>query len=150
MDAVLIQIADAVTAELNGATLSQDFTAVRVYVPLHDNQELVDLKVTVVPNGRHSTLLDRGGRAFNDYVVDVGVQKSLPQGPLTDVQLNAACDPLMSFAEEIVSLFYTHVLTTYPAARCTSIKNEPVYYPAHVDQQGTFTSVVSLTFRIGK
>ena len=43
MSAVVVEIAEAVTAALNAATLSQTFVAERAYVPVHELPDLVDL-----------------------------------------------------------------------------------------------------------
>ncbi len=49
MSAVITDLADAVVDKLNAASLSQSFTAERAYVPIHQLEQLSDLKVSVVP-----------------------------------------------------------------------------------------------------
>lgn len=149
MDAVLIQIADAVTGALGNALLSQTFDPNRAYTPVHNIKDLTNLSITVIPIERRTILLDRGGHSFNDYVIDVVIQKSLPHGPLTNDQINVFCDPLMFLAEEIAALFYINILTDYPQARCTSAEHAPVVAHHHIDEERVFTSVVQLTFRVG-
>ncbi len=150
MAAAVIAIADAVTAALNAATLSQSFVATRHYVPVHQLDDLADLKVTVVPASLVSTILDRGGNALNSYVIDVGVQKTIGQGSMTPTQVNAACDPLMVLAEEISGQFQGKPLAGFPQARCIEAKNAPIFVPAMVDELRVFTSVLSLTFRLAR
>lgn len=151
MAAVLIEIADAVAAALNGAALSQVFTAERAYVPVHDLEDLDALKVTVVPAGLTLALLDRSPRHMHDYVVDVGVQKRFGSGALTPAEILAACDPLMKLTEEVVDLFRGKALPVAAgSAVCTAAANNPVFAPAHADEKRVFTSVVSLTFRLGR
>jgi hypothetical protein len=54
---------------------------------------------------------------------------------------------LMERVEEIADLFRTQPLAGFPSARCTEVKNEPVYALEHLDELRQFTSVVTLTFR---
>jgi len=77
MPASIVAIADAVTAELNGNSFSQPFTAQRLYLPVFDLQGMSQLKVTVVPKGIISASLDRS-RDSLDYQIDVAVQKKTP------------------------------------------------------------------------
>ena len=48
---LITQVAEAVISELNGATFSLPFTAVRSYLPRSELAELKTLKVMVVPSG---------------------------------------------------------------------------------------------------
>jgi hypothetical protein len=149
--AVILQIADAVVAALNGATLSQTFLAERAYVPVHELRDLVTLRVSVVPTGLSLQLLNRSPRHLIDYVVDIGVQKHIDGDALTTAEVLAECDPLMLLAEEIGDLFRGKSLAIAAgAAVCVEIANRPVFAPAHLDEKRVFTSVVSLTFRLGR
>ena len=140
MSASIVAIADAVTAELNGNTFSQPFTAQRLYLPIFDLQSMADLKVTVVPRGISSSSLDRSRDSF-DYQIDVAVQKKTPN----DV---ASIDPLLLLVEEIGDHFRSNVLASFPGARCTNVENTPVYAPDHLHELRQFTSVLTLTFRL--
>jgi hypothetical protein len=137
--AVILDIADAVVAQLNAATFSQPVTAVRHFQPKFELSEMTDLKVSVVPRSLASKSLDRNRDSF-DYLIDVAVQQK------TDMS-QAALDALMTLVEEIADHFRTQPLTTYPNARCTEVKNEPVYALEHLDEFRQFTSVITLTFR---
>lgn len=150
-DAVIIQIADAARARLAGAALSLDFVPERAYVPAHDLEDLDALKVTVVPAGLTLALLDRTPRHTHDYVIDIGVQKRIGVGPMTGAQIIAACDPLTAFTEEVLDLFRGRALPVAAGtAVCTAAANSPVFAPAHLDERRVFTSVLSLTFRMGR
>lgn len=142
MSAVVVEIAEAVTAVLNAATLSQTFTAERAYVPVHELTDLVDLAVTVVPTSIGVTPLTRHSDD-HEYTVDIGVQKRCAPDP-TDA------DPLMLLVQEIIDLFRGKTLTGYTAAKCLNVANDPIYVPAHLDDERVFTSVVTLTFRVAR
>lgn len=148
MSAAIVDIADAVVAVLNGASLSQSFTAVRYYVPVHDLRDLVDLTVSVVPASLTSAILTRSNLASTDYVIHIGIQKVIGQGPMTNAQALAAVDPLMQLVQEISDLFNGKPLVGYTAADCMSVENDPIYAPQHMDQQRVFTSVLALTFNM--
>lgn len=135
---MLVQIAEAVVTELNAATLSQSFTAVRAYVPEYDLTELASVAVTVVPRAVAAQAAGRG-LMQTDYSVDVAVQARAA----TDTKRDA----LMVLAEEIAGYFNCRRLNSLEAMW---IKTEPsvVYDADQMRQLGVFTSVLSLTFRI--
>jgi|694.fasta_scaffold70969_2 hypothetical protein len=140
MSASIVAIADAVTAELNGNTFTQTFTAQRLYLPVFDLQSMSDLKVTVVPKGITSSSLDRSRDNF-DYQIDVAVQKKVN----SQIEL---IDSLMRLVEEIGDYFRSNPLSSYPGARCTNVENTPVYAQDHLQELRQFTSVLTLTFRL--
>lgn len=140
MPANIVAIADAVTAELNGNSFSQPFTAQRLYLPVFDLQSMSELKVTVVPKGITTSSLDRSRDNF-DYQIDVAVQKKTPN----EIEV---IDSLMLLVEEIGDHFRSNPLASYPGARCTSVENTPVYAPDHLLELRQFTSVLTLTFRL--
>ena len=150
MAAVIVSIADAVTDALNGASLSQTFTARRVYVPVHTLRDLSCLTVSVVPATLEGTLLERSGRNLFSYDIHVGVQKVIGQGQMSDDEINEACDPLMLLAQEIGDLFDGGLLASAPQARCVDVKNVPIYSPQDIDEKRVFLSLVTLTFRLGR
>jgi hypothetical protein len=138
--ATIIEIADAVVAELNGATFSQPVSAARHYAPKFDIGEMGALHVSVVPRGLTSTSLDRSRDAF-EYQVDVAVQQKVDQA-------TPPLDALMTLVEEIANHFRTGAIVSFPGARCTDVKNEPVFLPEHLMELGQFTSVLTLTFKV--
>lgn len=138
--AVIINIADSVVAQLNGATLSQPITAARFYQPRFGVEEMAALHVSVVPRSISNKALDRTHDTF-DYMIDMAVQKR------TDGSL-ASLDALMNLVEEICNLFRSQPLLSFPAARCMEVKNDPVYAPEHLEELRQFTSLITLTFKV--
>lgn len=138
--ATILDIADAVVAELNGATFSQPVAAERHYQPRFELPEMSELHVSVVPRSLATKAIDRN-RAAYDYEIDVAVQRR------TDMSL-ASLDALMGLVEEIGERFRKERLTSYPDARCVDVKNEPVYSQSHLEELRQFTSLVTLTFRV--
>lgn len=147
MSSDLVRIADAVVDALRSATLSLNFTAERLYVPVYEVKDLVGLRVTVVPESRESTLASRGGIATRDHVVDVGLHKGIGRGPMTPLEHREACDPLMAFAEEIGDLFLGKALASYPEVRCMRVEDALIYDPAMLKEIKVFLCVLRLTFR---
>lgn len=139
--AVITDIANAVIAALNAGTFSQTFTAERQYLPIFELEDVKGLRVTVVPKG---VAIQSAGRNNNqhDVDIDVAVQKKLTKTDDTEI------DPLMTLVEELADHFRLKRLTTYPNAIWTKTQNEPVYAQEHLDQFRTFTSVLTLTFRV--
>jgi hypothetical protein len=138
--AVILDIADAVVAQLNATPFSRPVTAVRHYQPRFELAEMTGLKVSVVPRAVVANGLDRNRDSF-EYQIDVAVQQR------TDMS-QASLDALMTLVEEIADHFRTQPLASYPNARCTEVKNEPVYSLEHLDEFRQFTSVITLTFRV--
>jgi len=138
--AVVIDIADAVVAELNKTSFSQPVVAERHYHPRFDLSEMANLKVSVVPRSLTSSKLDRSSDSF-DYQIDVAIQKRTDTNPVL-------LDAMMTLVEEIADHFRTKPLSGYPQARCIEVKNEPIYALEHLDELRQFTSVITLTFRV--
>jgi len=137
---VVAQIADAVVAALNAATLSQEFTAVRTYLPVYDLKDMGTLHVTVAIRDRDEEPATRAKRKAT-YQIDVAVQKKIDP---TDA---AAGDALLYLVDQIAALFIGQRPTDYAAAICTAIEqNGPLYFPRHMREQRQFTSVLTLTF----
>ena len=138
--ALLVDIADAVVTELNGASLSMPFTAARAYLPQFDLVEMVDLHVTVVPRTTTRVFVTRE-KTQREYVIHVGVQQKLQSLALAEP------DGLMDLVEEIADLFHGNTLTD-PECVCMSAETAPTYVPEHMDEMRQFTGVVALTFRL--
>ncbi len=138
--ATILDIVESVVAQLNATTFSQPVSAVRLYQPRFELPDMGTLHVSVVPRAIESKSLDRSRDSF-EYQIDVAIQQkveqSLPQ-----------LDALMDLVEEITDHFRTHPLASFPGARCTEIKNEPVYASDHLAEMGQFTSLLTLTFKV--
>ncbi len=138
--AVILDIADAVAAQLNATPFSQPVTAERHYQPQFELSEMTALRVSVVPRSVTSKGLDRSRDSF-DYKIDVAVQRKLDPTP-------GNLDALMTLVEEIADHFRSEPLAGYPQARCTEVENVPVYSLEHLDEFRQFTSVITLTYRV--
>lgn len=138
---LITQVADAVIAELNATTFSQPVTAIRSYLPRVELADLKSLKVTVVPSSVTVAAASRS-QTQRDVAIDVAVQKKLGQ------EQNVSLDPLLALAEEIAEHFRAKRLDSFPGALCVKTEFKPIYAPEHIEQLRTFTSVLSLTFRV--
>lgn len=138
---LITQVAEAVVAELNATTFSQPITAFRSYLPRVELAELKTLKVTVVPSNVTVVAASRS-QTQRDVAIDVAVQKKLGQ------EQNVSLDPLLALAEEIAEHFWAKRLDSFPGALCVKTEFKPIYAPEHIEQLRTFTSVLTLTFRV--
>ena len=144
--ALVIDIADAVTAEINaapGGTFSLALTAVRKVLPVYDLSDLDTLKVTVVPKAVEITAASRSSSQY-DIAVDIGVQKKL--GKDIDAEIVA----LVGLVDEIADYLRQRALAAAPYAIWAGIVNEPVYSAEHLADNRTFTSVLTVTYRAMK
>ena len=137
----IIQIVDAVVTELNATTFSQPLTAMRSYLPRVELAELRTLKVTVVPSSITVVSASRS-QVQRDVAIDVAVQQKLGQ------EQNAMLDPLLALAEEIAEHFRAKRLDNCPGALCIKTEFKTIYAPEHIENLRTFTSVLTLTFRV--
>ena len=140
MSSVLIEIADAVTAALNGASLSQPFTAERVYVTPIDLVELAALTVTVAPSLLAVRASDLGPRHAREPEIAVMVMERTSG-------VVAREDALMTLTEEIVDLFATRPLAG-TQARNIGVELRPAFDQVACDTEGLFASLILLTFRL--
>lgn len=138
---LILQIADSVLAELNATTFSQLLSVSRSYLPRVELTDLKVLRVTVVPSSMTVAAISRS-QTQRDVAIDVAVQKKLGQ------EQNASLDPLLALAEEIAEHFRAKRLDSFPGALCVKTEFKPIYAPEHIEQLRTFTSVLTLTFRV--
>ncbi len=143
--AKVIDIADAVVAELNGPGapgFSQSFTAARINRPRFELADLKTVRVSVVPKAVSWDALSRSGTQ-DEYAIDVGVQKAFGQD-----EEQATTDASLTLVEEIARFFLHRRLENVPAAVCVRAENAPIWSAEHADELRAFTSVLTLTFRV--
>lgn len=142
MAAELIDVADAVAAAINGASLGAAVAAARAYQPTWQLDDLGDgaYRADVVPRGRSGTQEDRGRNAY-DYAVDVVLHRKADPTP-------ANLDAAMLVAQNIDALFRSKRLAGYDAARCVAVVNDPAFSPEILEEDRRFVSVLTLTFRV--
>ncbi len=146
MGAIVIDIADAVVAELNGDDFSQAFTAQRRVRPSFELADLADLRVTVVPKGVEITGASRSLSQY-DVQVDIGIQKKLPAGADEDTEVPTMC----GLVEEVADFLKGKPLEGDGwRASWVRTANEPVYSTEHLAEKRVFTSVLTLTYRVMK
>lgn len=136
-----MQVAAAITAELNATEFSQSFTAVRGYIPMYKLDEIDSLKVTVMLRTDERENIARG-MTGNRVTVDVAIQKRF------DSHANSAIDPLMVLGREIQRHFERLRLPGMEEAAHTGTENEPAYIPEHMMEWRQFTSVISLSYLV--
>lgn len=139
----VIDIADAVVAELNAApagTFDPAFTAERRVLPEFGLPDLAELKVTVVPKAVEITGATRSVGQF-DCQIDIGVQQKL--GKDLDTETAALC----GLTDAIVGYLRRRPLAAAPHAAWVRTQNDPVYAPEHLAEHRTFTSVLTVTYR---
>lgn len=142
MPADAIAISDAVVAALNGATLSQSFTASRGYVIVLELPMLAGLKVTVIPAMVAVAAFDLSPRRSFDWSIGIAVQKRLPSPAVEFV------DPLMTLSQEIVDLFRPGAYLGDKATKVHGVEVMPACDPNKLDTQGLFESIITLTVRV--
>jgi hypothetical protein len=141
--ALIIDTADAVTAELNAApagTFDPTFTAVRRVLPEFELADLAELQVSVVPKAVEINGSTRGASQY-DLQVDIGVQKKL--GKDLDTEVATLC----GLMDQIAAFLRKRPLAAVPGAAWVQTGNDPVYAPEHLAEQRVFTGVLTVTYR---
>lgn len=139
MPAVIVQIADAIVADLNDQDFSLEFTAERTYLPRYKTEDLEQVRVSVVPKD------DVGQRASRaqwqqDYKIDLAIQQKLGD----DEQ--AQMDALILLGQELADYFKEQNLAG-DLAVLTECGYAPLFDPEHLEKHKTLTTVLNLTFR---
>ena len=136
MAAKMVDLTNAVLAVLNAGSFSQDFTAVKEYVPLTAVRELTGLKVCVVPASLESEIYSRGSTK-NECAINVGV--------IQKVSTDSDTEALMELMEEIDSYLKTTKFAGVVAAWSQS-KIAAIYDAQTLREHRTFLSVLTVTY----
>jgi hypothetical protein len=144
---VLIDVADAVTAELNGHVFSQEFTATRTYADWDEQLSTYELRSDVVPVASMPTELDTRGSVNYLCSVDIGIRKKLEAGDSDRVDAEIV-DPLVRLIEEIHEWTIGKELN-YDATWESTIF-VAAYVPEHLRQNNQFTGIVRVTYSVSK
>lgn len=143
---LIIDLADALVAELNGHAWTQEFTAVRSYLPqysLSDDEGLSNLDtlhVTVVPGTIVAQKISRAA-SQKTIKIDAAVQKVARTDDERDI--------LMDLAEEILNHFLGIVTATGDTvAKIVDVQNTPSYAPEHLREMQVFTSIITVTCEV--
>jgi len=137
----ILDIADAVTAELDAAGLNPPATVRRQIRPVFDLAEANQLQVVVVPRSQSFQQGSRGA-CYVDVAVDIGVQQKV------DPEDAGRIGVLLGLVEQIADFLRKRRLAAVPDAVLVSAQNEPIYAPEHLDQLRQFTSVLTVTYRV--
>ncbi len=138
-----VDIADAVTAELNDGGFSLPFTAQRLLLPDFELSQLADMKVSVVPKAVEFNAFSRQHTQY-EFSVDVGIQQKL------DGDVETLLPGLLSFVDEMVTFLRKRKLTSVPEAVWLRSVNDPIYSREHLVNQRTFTSILTVTYKAVK
>jgi len=144
-------IADAVVAQLNDASLSQDFTAVRKHRPQKKRADAATLAVTVIPFGWTMQSHADRSRTQDDYTIDVVVQKSVSPTAAGEHDEDAL-DELDTLFEEIAQhLKSNRRPPTYATASWirseTLPESEAGYVREHLEHAHEYVGILRTTYR---
>jgi hypothetical protein len=115
------------------------FEPAMLVLPNFESAELQMLRVTVVPR---TLEIERVSRSSAKYIVgiDIGIQRRIEDAAETAVAT------LGNLVDEILLFVKDTTLSDFPAAKFSSITNDPIYSPEHLQQKRTFTSVLNVKY----
>lgn len=142
MSSPIATIADAVATALNGAgTFALPFSAVRIYRPEFNLEDMGTLHVTVIPG---NVVRRQIARRLVERLYSVGV---LVQRKVT-AETNEEIDPLIEVADQIAEYIGPGELANSGGAEWVETEHEPIYDPDHMKEMKLFTNPVIFTFRL--
>jgi hypothetical protein len=144
---VLIDVADAVAAELNGRVFSQAFTAVRAYADLEEQLSNPGLRVEVVPVEHVPVDLQTRGSAVYACAADVVVRKKLAAAGSSTVKADEV-DALVSLVEELHEWLMMRELAYEATWESTVLISAVVHH--HLRQWNQFTGIIRVTYSISR
>ncbi|MBI9017367.1 MAG: hypothetical protein JEZ07_08925 [Phycisphaerae bacterium] len=138
--ALVIQVADAVTAALNIIEYEIDFIAQRMLVPKFQLGDLKNLKVAVVPTAIESEQLTRSQQERN-FSIDIGIQKLI-----TD---DNEVENLLKLVEEISNSFISTGISLDDGQNLLWYKttNDPIYDADMLRDNKVFMSLLTVEYK---
>lgn len=144
----IIDIQEALTDLLNTASLSQEFTAARVYIPNYSISDSPGLLVFVL--GLNSVVdMDAGmrdGTNVETHTITVAVYNQIPR--INGQPKSSNVDAMMVLVQELTDFIKTTPQILEDGTTLVGIRTSPVYDPALLDSQNTFCSVLQLDYRL--
>lgn len=145
MSATIIDIADAVVAQLEGATFTETPAVIeRVVVPLYkvDEQTPGDIAVKVLPKTIDYELSLTRSVGENVYTVYVAIYRQT-----TAATRDEEVVTMLGFVQEVSELLRQNIrLTAYPSAALSAIRYAPLYDAGQLDATDTFLSVLECDY----
>lgn len=137
---VILEVANALIAQLNSETFSMSFTAERKFHVAEDLEQLTSLQVIVVPRGidySRATRADLQGH----FQIDVGFRKLLTEFDENSDEIRT----LLLLVQEVV--VFVMGLPAVGNAPVLSVENDPVYSPDMLEETTVFLSVLKFTLK---
>jgi hypothetical protein len=144
MTAPIITLADAIVTALNAATLSQAFTAERIYAPKFDLASGEAVQIKVAPK---SDVRQPGSAAADNATIQIelGIFKKLGEDTTSDI---AEMDAMLAFCEEIKPLINRQRLAAGLDAICTGTAQETPYFIDALETERVFLTLITATFAV--
>lgn len=136
----ILLLADQVASLLTAATtLSQPITAARHYRPAFDLAALDQAQAAVVPASLAGEIHSRG-EELATYEVQVGICRRVGTATI-------ARDAMMALVQEVIDLLFRRPLGAF---LCVGYRVAPLYSAENLEQEHTFVSLVTFTYKAGR
>lgn len=139
---VVVEVAEAVRAEIAATDWSRPIEPVRAWRLLADRADLAPIGVTVRP--RRAAVL-AGSRAHGAWEIEVELSLRHGLGSLETDEI----DPLVALVEELAGHFRARRLIGCPEAVWLRTEIDPLAAEEHLDELRQLTAVVVLVYRVG-
>lgn len=136
-DSVLTDIADDLVTHLGTLSLSQTFTASRVFLPDFEREQLTGYEVTVYPASESRGVITR---AAIEHVYELNVVVRAPVNPASNPDISAA----LYFVEQLVTGIKGQAAS---GASWLTSENDPVFDLESLQQRHEFLSVITIQYK---
>ncbi|MBA3936829.1 MAG: hypothetical protein H0X38_05155 [Planctomycetes bacterium] len=133
-------VAAALVGELRDLGFPSSVVLQRAYLPLTELGEVEALHVTVLINGRTTTMAGRG-RMQIDHRLELAVQQRLGSDD------PSAVDSLLDLVEDLTRTLSARRLAEAPDAVWVQAEHAPLVATEHLHELRQFTSLLTLTYR---
>ncbi len=139
MASFIEQIVDAVVTALNSTEFSQEFTAVKEFLPVSEVKDLINLKVSVVPALTENTRANRKNTFMSQHTINIGVAQKISQD--SDIAI------LLTLSEEINDHLRALALVVDSTdVICETTRFETLYSAELLREKRVFLSVITANF----
>ena len=144
-DAISLQVANAVVAELSSATFSAAITPAVRLVPYNEMDDFDDVRVTVAPQILQEQAASRSD-TMQTLLITIGIEKKVgvPDPATADADAMAT----VNVAEEIARFIRHRKLSNYPKAKYIRHTIDPLLDPDSLASHGIAQSIIQISYLV--
>jgi len=144
-DAISLQVANAVVAELSSATFSAAITPAVRLVPYNEMDDFDDVRVTVAPQILQEQAASRSD-TMQTLLITIGIEKKVGVPDPTTADADAMAT--VNVAEEIARFIRHRKLSNYQKAKYIRHTIDPLLDPDSLASHGIAQSIIQISYLV--